>query len=230
MSEMFHIKSIEQLFAVLAQLVNLRVSDIFITADRPLEIRKVGEVLSTTHIAPTEELIIEFLNATGDIKIEGLLSDYSQNLAGQLDGAISIPTDKPGVVQRFRYNLFRILNPDTMRQTIKVALRPLSDRIPTPDELGISDRLLQNLDAMRQGLVLVCGKTGQGKSTSLASILQHRASKFKEHIVTLEQPIEYIIRSHISSISQREVGISTETFASGLRAALRQAPRYHISR
>ena len=76
---------------------------------------------------------------------------------------------------------------------------------------------------MPQGLILVCGKTGQGKSTTLASLLQHRANKFKEHIVTLEQPIEYILRSTSSSISQRKIGVSSDSFASGLRAALRQS-------
>jgi twitching motility protein PilT len=111
-----------------------------------------------------------------------------------------------------------------MRQTVRVSLRPLSDRIPAPEEIGLPTRILAAIDEMKQGLVLVCGKTGQGKSTTLASILQHRANKFKEHIITLEQPIEYVLKGSKSIISQRDVGSSVNTFANGLRAALRQNP------
>ena len=114
--------------------------------------------------------------------------------------------------------------PISKHQTVKLALRPLSDKIPATDELLIPKRLVEDMDAMKQGLILVCGKAGQGKSTSLASLLQHRAEKFKHHIVTLEQPIEYILQSGKSSISQREIGVSTDSFSGGLRAALRQAP------
>src|SRR5665213_2953767 len=210
MSETFQIESKETLFEVLYQLVKLRVSDIFITARKPLEIRMLGDVLSTSHIAPSEDVMVEFLNSAGDVKISGLLSDPTHYPAGQIDGAVSLPGDA-GASQRFRYNFFRMLD-------------PLSDKIPTTDELLIPKRLVEDMDAMKQGLILVCGKAGQGKSTSLASLLQHRAEKFKHHIVTLEQPIEFILQSNKSSISQREIGVSTDSFAGGLRAALRQSP------
>ena len=188
MSETFQIETKEALCEVLRQLVNLCVSDIHITARKPLEIRKIGEILSTTHVAPSEEVIVEFLNSIGNMKIEGLLSDTARHPAGQIDGALSMPVGDTS--QRFRYSFFRILDPDSIQQTVKLSLRPLSDKIPTPDELLIPERLIQTIDKMKQGLILVCGKTGQGKSTSLASILQHRANKFKQHILTLEQPIE----------------------------------------
>jgi twitching motility protein PilT len=223
MSETFQIESKETLFEVLYQLVKLRVSDIFITARKPLEIRMLGDVLSTSHIAPSEDVMVEFLNSAGDVKISGLLSDPTHYPAGQIDGAVSLPGDA-GASQRFRYNFFRMLDPISKHQTVKLALRPLSDKIPTTDELLIPKRLVEDMDAMKQGLILVCGKAGQGKSTSLASLLQHRAEKFKHHIVTLEQPIEYILQSNKSSISQREIGVSTDSFAGGLRAALRQSP------
>ena len=223
MSETFQLDSKEALYAVLHQLVKLRVSDIYITAQKPVEIRKVGEVLGTSHVAPSEDVIADFLNSVGDIKIKGLLSDVTQHPAGQIDGAISLPTGDVDTSQRFRYNFFRVLDPDSKHQTVKLSLRPLSDKIPAPEELLIPQRLVLDIDKMKQGLILVCGKTGQGKSTTLASLLQHRANKFKEHIVTLEQPIEYILRSKSSSISQREIGVSSDSFASGLRAALRQS-------
>lgn len=212
------VETTEELIAVLKQLVQSHVSDIFITANKNISIRKVGEVKHTSSKAPGEEVLIEFLNRCGDVQIEGLLTDQKQNPEGQIDGAITSDG------QRFRYNFFRALDHATMRQTVKISLRPLNDNIPNPADLMIPNRLIDELDRLQQGLVLICGKTGQGKSTSLASILKHRADKFYEHIITLEQPIEYLVRSDRSVVSQREVGVSTVSFASGLRAALRQNP------
>ena len=223
MADLFIIKDKETLHEVLHELVKMRVSDVFITKGKPIGIRKVGEVVRTTYVAPDEDVLIEFLNSAGDVQIKGKLSDMSNYPAGQIDGAISIPK-ADNQTQRFRYNFFRALDTETMRQTVKISLRPLSDNIPSPEELLLPPKLMQTIDAVKQGLVLICGKTGQGKSTTLASMLQHRADKYKEHIITLEQPIEYILRSNHSIVSQREVGISTDSFASGLRAALRQNP------
>ena len=190
MSETFQIETKEGLFDVLNQLVNMRVSDIYVTASKPLEIRKLGDLFRTNTVAPSEEVMIDFLNSVGDIKIEGKLSNIEEHPAGEIDGALSMPAENGCPSQRLRYNFFRLLDPGTKRQTVKLALRPLSDKIPAPEELMIPPDLVQHIDKQSQGLVLVCGKTGAGKSTSLAAILQHRADKFKEHIVTLEQPIE----------------------------------------
>lgn len=219
----FYIKDKETLHKVLHELVSMRVSDIFLTEDKPVGIRKVGEVVRTHYISPGEDVLIDFLNSAGDVKIEGKLSDILQHPAGQIDGAISIPKDE-NTMQRFRYNFFRALSHDSLRQLVKISLRPLSDNIPSPEDLLLPDKLIKTIDSFKQGLVLICGKTGQGKSTSLASILKHRADTFKEHMITLEQPVEYILRSDNSIVSQREVGISTDSFANGLRAALRQNP------
>ena len=212
------VETTEELTAVLKQLVQSHVSDVFITAHKNISIRKVGEVKHTSSQAPSEEVLIDFLNKCGDVQIEGLLTDQKINPSGQIDGAITSDG------QRFRYNFFRALDHATMRQTVKISLRPLNDNIPSPSDLMLPNRLIEELDKLQQGLVLICGKTGQGKSTSLASILKHRADKFYEHIITLEQPIEYLVRSDRSVVSQREVGVSTDSFASGLRAALRQNP------
>jgi twitching motility protein PilT len=224
MSETFQLTTKEELYNVLNQLVAMRVSDIYVTANKPLEFKQVDDVHRSTAIAPGEELLIEFINSVGDAKIEGLLSDISKHPSGQIDGAISMPGAEGSATQRFRYNFFRVLDYDTKRQTVKIALRPLSDKIPTPAELGIPSDLVKRVVGLDQGLILVCGKTGAGKSTSLASLIQCRSDEKKEHLVTLEQPVEYLFRNDNSSISQREVGISTDSFASGLRAALRQSP------
>jgi twitching motility protein PilT len=223
MSENFQISNKEELYEALNQLVSLRVSDIFITANQSIGIRQLGEVHPTNYIAPGEETLFDMLNSVGDVKIHGQLSDGIAHPTGQVDGAISIPITSGGS-QRFRYNYFRALDQRTLRQTVKISLRPLSDKIPNPEELLLPTQIIETIDRLKQGLVLVCGKTGQGKTTSLASILQHRADKFREHIITLEQPIEYILRSEHSILSQREVGLSTDSFAGGIRAAMRQNP------
>jgi len=203
---------------VLGQLFEQRVSDIFICASKPICVRLNGEVESTSTISPPEEILIECLNKSGDIQIAAKLSDVEKHPTGSIDGAIAVNG------KRFRFNFYRVLDTETMRQTVRISLRPLSDRIPSPDDIGLPHRILAAIDEMQQGLVLVCGKTGQGKSTTLASILQHRANKFKEHIITLEQPIEFVLKGAKSIISQRDVGTSVNTFATGLRAALRQNP------
>jgi len=203
---------------MLEQLFERRVSDIFICPSKPVCVRVHGEVESTSTIAPPEETLIECLNNSGDIQIAGKLSDAQKHPAGSIDGAIAVEG------KRFRYNFYRALDTETMRQTVRLALRPLSDHIPVPEEIGLASRILADIDEMRQGLVLVCGKTGQGKSTTLASLLQHRANQFKEHIITLEQPIEYVLKGSKAIVSQRDVGTSVNTFATGLRAALRQNP------
>jgi twitching motility protein PilT len=224
MSETFQLTTKEELYNVLNQLVAMRVSDIYVTANKPLEFKQVDDVHRSTAIAPGEELLIQFINSVGDAKIEGLLSDISKHPSGQIDGAISMPGAEGSATQRFRYNFFRVLDYDTKRQTVKMALRPLNDTIPALEELMIPPGLVKTIDELHQGLILVCGKTGAGKSTTLASLIQHRADLYKEHILTLEQPIEYLFRNDNSSFSQREVGISTDSFSSGLRAALRQSP------
>lgn len=212
------IQTAEQLGDVLHQLVEHKVSDIFITANKRISVRQDGDVKHTDTIAPGEEVLIEFLNRSGDTQIQGSLRDVKLHPTGAVDGAIECHK------RRYRYNFYLALDTDVMRQTVMISLRLLNDAIPTPEEINFPIKVLNHIDKLKQGLVLVCGKTGMGKSTTLASILQHRANKFKEHIITLEQPIEYVLRSEISRISQREVGISVDSFASGLRSALRQNP------
>jgi twitching motility protein PilT len=175
-------------------------------------------VCPTSIIAPAEEALVAFLNQAGETVIKGVITQPEIYPEGSVDGAVTCHK------KRYRFNFYRVLDAQCLRQTARIALRPLNDHVPTPDEIQLDARTVQTVEAFKQGLVLVCGKTGQGKSTTLAALLQHRAETFREHIITLEQPIEYILRSGRSDISQREVGISVSTFACGLRAALRQNP------
>ena len=119
--------------------------------------------------------------------------------------------------QRLRLNIFR-----QQGHTALVA-RLLPLRIPSAAELQLPSILVQQADKPR-GLVLVTGPTGSGKSSTLAALLDHVNRAHPRHIITLEAPIEYVYVPDKSVINQREVGVDTESFASGLRAALRQDP------
>ena len=104
-----------------------------------------------------------------------------------------------------------------------VALRLLSDRIPNLDTLGLPPAALK-LPDLHKGIVLVTGETGSGKSTSLAALLDYINHTRKAHIVTLEDPVEYVYKPDKCAINQREVGKDTMSFAAGLRASLREDP------
>lgn len=118
---------------------------------------------------------------------------------------------------RFRINLFR------QRQNSGVVLRRIQTLIPSLEELHLP-KVYGDLIMERRGLILIVGPTGSGKSTSLASMLQHRNQHGTGHIVTIEDPIEYIIEHKNCIITQRDVGIDTYSFGIGLKNALRQTP------
>jgi twitching motility protein PilT len=119
---------------------------------------------------------------------------------------------------RFRVNIF------SQRGTYSVVLRVIPSRVPTIEELGLPSQL-NDIAAERNGIVLLTGPTGSGKSTTLAAII-HKLNREKAiHIITIEDPIEYLHPHMKATINQREVGSDTQTFALALRAALRQAPK-----
>ncbi len=130
---------------------------------------------------------------------------------GELDLALSIA----GV--RCRVNLFR------QQEAWSAAIRLLNDHIPDLSELGLP-KVVSEFPAYSQGLVLITGETGSGKSTTLAAVLNQINRNEAKHILTLEDPIEYIYTPDKCVINQREIGRDTGSFASGLRAALREDP------
>ncbi|HUF24491.1 MAG TPA: type IV pilus twitching motility protein PilT [Vicinamibacterales bacterium] len=118
---------------------------------------------------------------------------------------------------RFRCNVFQ------QRGTVGFVLRVISTRIMTIDELGLPP-VLKRVAEEERGLVLVTGTTGSGKSTTLAAMIDHVNNTRSAHIMTIEDPVEYLHRDHRSIVNQREVTVDTLGFASALRAALRQDP------
>jgi twitching motility protein PilT len=118
---------------------------------------------------------------------------------------------------RFRVNAFK------QRGTAAAAFRIVGTSIPEPESLGLP-RSVIDLYKKQRGLVLVTGPTGSGKSTTLASLIQRINATRREHIITLEDPIEYLYRHDKSLVNQREVGLDTNSYAEALRAALREDP------
>jgi len=130
----------------------------------------------------------------------------------EVDLAYSIPG-----VGRFRCNVFQ------QRGTVGLVLRVIPTRIKTIDELGLPP-VLKRIAQEERGLVLVTGTTGSGKSTTLAAMMDHINSTRSAHIMTVEDPIEYLHRDHHSIVNQREVNVDTQSFSHALRSALRQDP------
>jgi len=118
---------------------------------------------------------------------------------------------------RFRVNLFRD------KGSVAAALRLIPTRIPTLQELGMPP-IVEKLTHIKRGLVLVTGPTGSGKSTTLASMINHINLNRSEHIITIEDPIEYLHNHKMSVINQRELGMDTRSFPNALRASLREDP------
>jgi twitching motility protein PilT len=130
----------------------------------------------------------------------------------EVDLAYSIPG-----VGRFRVNVFQ------QRGTVGLVLRVIPMRVKTLDELGLPP-VLKRIAAEERGLVLVTGTTGSGKSTTLAAMIDYINTTRAAHIMTVEDPIEYLHRDHHSIVNQREVSVDTQSFSHALRSALRQDP------
>ena len=131
---------------------------------------------------------------------------------GEIDFPYSIPQ-----IGRYRVNVFH------QRGSMAASIRLVSTKIPLPEELGIPKSVV-DLYQKKRGLVLVTGPTGSGKSTTLASIIDRINSMREVHVITLEDPIEYLHNHKKAMVNQREVGLDTHSYSNALRAALREDP------
>lgn len=136
--------------------------------------------------------------------------EFEQEL--ELNMAISLPG-----IGRFRLNMFR------QRNEVSVVARNIVTEIPRFEDLGLPE-VLKKVVVAKRGLILFVGGTGSGKSTSLASLIDHRNSTSAGHIITIEDPVEFVHRHKKSIINQREVGVDTKSFQAALKNTLRQAP------
>jgi len=155
-----------------------------------------------------EQLITPLLN-------HDQLQRLNDDPSADIDAAIEWPEER----MSFRINVFRD------REGLACTLRVLPREVPPLSEVGFpSDAIWKDVVRLRQGLVIVTGVSGCGKSTTIASLLKHVAQHRRARVITLEDPIEYIIESDHSVVSQREVGRHVHSFESGLRSALRENP------
>jgi twitching motility protein PilU len=138
------------------------------------------------------------------------MSEFEEH--GEVDFSFSI-----GGVGRFRGNAFR------QRGDVSIVMRHVKGDIPTVDGLGLP-QVLKKLVEQKHGLIVVAGATGSGKSTSLAAMIDHRNANFPGHIITLEDPIEFMHPHKKSLVAQREIGTDTSSFDTGMRSAMREAP------
>jgi twitching motility protein PilT len=182
-------------------------TDLHLSVGRPPTIRLAGRLVPlegapALHPSELEQVVAEVLGERA-----GLLAD-----GGDLDFSFGWRDEA-----RFRGNAFR------QRGHLAIALRRIPLRIPTPAELGLPKVLDRFVDTV-SGLVIVTGPTGSGKTTTLASLIDQINHRRACHILTLEEPIEYVHRHELAMVNQREVGSDVESFADGLRAALREDP------
>ncbi len=184
-----------------------RASDLHIKEGRPPMMRIDGKLYPMNMEAVSAEVVSELANSMMDERQKELFGRGSE-----LDLAHVVPE-----VGRFRANVFR------QRGTVEIVMRLIPMEVPKLDELHLPE-VLKPLALKARGLVLVTGATGSGKSTSLAAMLDHINRNRQAHIITVEDPMEYVHVDRKCSISQREVGIDTENFVVALKYILRQDP------
>ena len=189
------------------------VSDLIFSPGRPPQVELSGD-LEGVHIAGLEKLLPPHIRAFADIMLAG----NEQGLeAFEKKGSADISYGVPGLC-RFRVNIFK------QRGSHAIVMRVIPTSPPDWRELNLPEAVM-NSAALKNGLVLVTGPTGSGKSTTLAAIIALINAIKKYHIVTIEDPIEFIHDHNLSTIHQRELHSDTPDFALALRVALRQAPK-----
>ena len=192
---------------LLTVMVDKGASDLFLTAGIPPSIKLHGKVVPVTNtpLTPekTREVVMSLMNEKQRTEF---LDSKELNFAVSARG-----------VGRFRANAF------FQRNLVGAVLRRIETKIPQIEDLGLPE-VIKELAMTKRGLVIFVGATGTGKSTSLASMIGHRNRNSRGHIISIEDPIEYIHQHSGCIVTQREVGIDTESFETALKNTLRQAP------
>jgi len=190
------------------------VSDLNLTVGKPLQVESSGQLVPVGMSPPIKELT-PFQSEM--LALNMVSSDRRLTDALIKQGSCDMSYSLPGKA-RFRVNVF------SQQGNYSVVLRQLESKVPTIKEMGLPEVFYKISDELN-GIVFVTGATGSGKSTSLAAILEVINEQKSVHVVTLEDPIEYQHPHKKSTFNQRELGTDYDSFASGLRAALRQAPK-----
>lgn len=199
---------LETIHGLLHLAVDNGASDIHIKSNKPAFLRLSGHLESVEMEPISPEDIKEFIEQSVP---EQFFGDWARER--QVDYSYRVEN-----IGRFRVNCF------LQRGLPSVVMRHVSDHPPTFEDLNTDGGVLSRLCAEKDGLVLLCGATGSGKSSTLAAMINHINQEYDKHIVTLEDPIEFTYTDIKSIINQREIGIDCPTFADGMRAVLRQDP------
>ena len=192
---------------LLKKIVELDGSDLHITVGTPPRVRKGGSLVELGSEKLTPEMVKSMIESK--MSKDQLLR---YNDGQEIDYSIGIPG-----LSRFRVNVF------SQRGNIAAAYRRLPIDPPELDTLGLPPSVI-NLANKRKGLILITGATGSGKSTTMAALVNQITQELEGHVLTIEDPIEYLFPHRKSQVNQREVGVDTDSFASGLKSALRQDP------
>ena len=196
-----------KIYDLLTKAFEQQASDLHVSLGLPAVFRINGDMIQLdNHLFTSDELEQILTEILPEHKKEEFL------LQGETDFNFSLEN-----VCRFRVNAYH------QRGEIAIAARLISSEIPTIEQLGMPS-VLYDLINKQHGLILVTGPTGSGKSTTLAAMIDYINTNKAKHIITLEDPIEYVHEHKKSLINQREIGVDTQSFANGLRAALRQDP------
>jgi len=188
-------------------MVEKKASDLFLTCYAPVKIKIDGKILPVNKLDLTPKMIRQ---AALELMSEEQLDEFTREL--EIDFAIS----KPGL-GRFRVNVFH------QRGNIALVMRYIMHELPNLDDLDMPP-ILKELVMFRRGLVLMVGASGNGKSTTLAAMVNYRNEKTSSHILTIEDPIEFLHPNKKSIVNQREIGIDTRSYATALKSAMREAP------
>lgn len=182
-------------------------SDLYLTADLEPKAKFQGKLKAVDKITLTPEMLHEMAYS---------LMDAEQQRQFEHKPEMNLAIHEPGV-GRFRVNIFK------QRHKIAMVIRNIKTEIPNADKLGLP-QVLKDVIMEKHGLILFVGGTGSGKSTSLAALIDHRNSNHDGHIITIEDPIEFVHPHKRSIVNQREVGVDTESYEDALKNTLRQAP------
>ena len=188
-------------------MVEKKASDLFFAPFAPAKIKIDGKIMPVNKLEMTPKMVKQ---AAIELMNEDQLELFTREL--EIDFAIS----ETGL-GRFRVNVFH------QRGNVAMVLRYITSELPTLDELGMPEQL-KDLIMLRRGLILMVGATGCGKSTTLAAMVNYRNEKTSSHIITVEDPIEFLHPNKKSIVNQREVGLDTKSYERALKSAMRAAP------